>query len=155
MCCIANLFDTNIRELDAKKTYFLPWMLRQCQSLEKCNFLFKKIWCAWGWTLAENQKHWISGSQNYLLLTRKVQQQFFNQWILLYSLGKAKESSNLSQSWLPFHLEVSLTRAKRAKFNWAGEVWRRSSEVVEKAIEITIQSMQIWNSAALLVLIML
>ena len=120
MCCIANLFDTNIRELDAKKTYFLPWMLRQCQSLEKCNFLFKKIWCAWGWTLAENQKHWISGSQNYLLLTRKVQQQFFNQWILLYSLGKAKESSNLSQSWLPFHLEVSLTQAKRAKFSWAG-----------------------------------
>ena len=143
-----------------KKHFFLSWILRQCQSLEKSNFLFKKIWCTCGWTLAENQNHWISGSQNYLVLTRKVQQQFFNQWMLLYSLGKAKESSNLFQSWLPFHLEVSLTRAKRAKFSWvggeggAGGVWRQSSEVVEKAIEITIQSMQIWNSAALLVLIM-
>ena len=39
MCSIANLFDTNIRKFDAKKTeFFLPGMLRLCKSLGKNNF---------------------------------------------------------------------------------------------------------------------
>ena len=61
MCSIENLFDTNIRKFDAKKTYFLPRMLRLCKSLGTL-----------GWTLAENQKHQILGSQNYLILIKKV-----------------------------------------------------------------------------------
>ena len=42
MCSIANLYDTNIRKFDTKKN-FLPRMLRLCKSLEKTNFLLKKI----------------------------------------------------------------------------------------------------------------
>ena len=43
MCSIANLYDTNIRKFDTKKKNFLPRMLRLCKSLEKTNFLLKKI----------------------------------------------------------------------------------------------------------------
>ena len=40
MCSIANLFNTNIRILDAKKNiFFLPRMLGLCKPLGKINFL--------------------------------------------------------------------------------------------------------------------
>ena len=57
MCSIANLFNTNIRKFDAKKR---NCFLADCKS-------FGKIWCAWVWTLAENQKHRLLGNQNYVL----------------------------------------------------------------------------------------
>ena len=41
MCSIANLFNTNIRILDAKKNiyFFLPRMLGLCKPLGKINFI--------------------------------------------------------------------------------------------------------------------
>ena len=40
MCSIANLFNTNIRKSDAKKSvFFLPKMLRLCKLLGKITFL--------------------------------------------------------------------------------------------------------------------
>ena len=61
MCSIANIFEINIRKFDVKKYSFFPRMLRLCKSLGTL-----------GWTLAENQKHQILGSQNYLILIKKV-----------------------------------------------------------------------------------
>ena len=43
MCSIANLFNSNIRKFDAKKTlFFLPRMRRLCKSLEKKIIFFNK-----------------------------------------------------------------------------------------------------------------
>ena len=43
MCSIANLFDTNIKTFDTKKTIFLPSMLRLCKFLGKIIFYKNKI----------------------------------------------------------------------------------------------------------------
>ena len=43
MCSIANLFGTNIRKFDTKKTYFLPRTLRLSKSLRKLIFFKNKI----------------------------------------------------------------------------------------------------------------
>ena len=64
MCSIANLFSTNIRKFDAKKR---NCFLAGCKSFGKINFLSEQNLCAWVWTLAENQKHRLLGSQNYVL----------------------------------------------------------------------------------------
>ena len=64
MCSIANLFSTNIRKFDAKKR---NCFLADCKSFGKINFLSEQNLCAWVWTLAENQKHRLLGSQNYVL----------------------------------------------------------------------------------------
>ena len=52
--------------------FVLPRMLRLCKSLGKTSFLQEQNECTWGWTLAENQKLQILGSQNYLPLTECV-----------------------------------------------------------------------------------
>ena len=43
MCNIENLFDTNIRNFDAKKRIFLPRMLSLRKSLGKVNFLVLEV----------------------------------------------------------------------------------------------------------------
>ena len=73
MCSMENLIDIIIRKFDAKKTlFFLPRMLRLCKSLGEINFLEEQNYCTLGWTWGKNQKHQILGSQNYLLLIKKV-----------------------------------------------------------------------------------
>ena len=93
MCNIANLFATNIIKFDDKKhpppplNAWTMWIIRKNYFLEEQN-----LWHTLCRTLAENQKHQISGSQNYWFLIKEVCNNFFDQWILFSNVGKAKKT---------------------------------------------------------------